>query len=107
MKIRKIQIFKLKIENFFLVPVDMGHGFAILIPFSISSRPKVAINPYLKAENQVYSKSCKMRNFAKYNFLNTPYVVAAYMGHGFAILIPFSISVPQKLLNRLSLQQKL
>ena len=40
-----------------------------------------------------------MRNFTKYNFLNTPYVVAIYMGHGFAILIPFSISVAQKLLD--------
>ena len=37
-----MQFFKLKIENFFLVPVYMRHGFAILIAFSILSRPKIA-----------------------------------------------------------------
>ena len=41
MKFRKIQLFKLKGENFFLVPVYMGLGFAIMNPFSILSRSKV------------------------------------------------------------------
>ena len=41
MKFHKIQFFKLQIENFFLVPVYMGHGLAILNPFSRLSRPKV------------------------------------------------------------------
>ena len=45
----------------------MGHGFAILIPFSISIAQKL-LNPLLRAKNQVYSKSCNMQNFAKYIF---------------------------------------
>ena len=46
----------------------MGHGFAILIPFSISVAQKL-LNPPLRAENQVSSKSCNMQNFAKHIFL--------------------------------------
>ena len=52
----------------YAVAVYMGHGFAISIPFSISVAQNL-LNPLLRAEHQVFSKSCNMWNFAKYIFL--------------------------------------
>ena len=54
----------------------MGHGFALLIPFSISVAQKL-LNPLLRAENQVFSKSCNMRDFAKYIFFKKSWLTGA------------------------------
>ena len=54
----------------------MGHGFALLIPFSISVAQKL-LNPLLRAENQVFSKSCNMQDFAKYIFFLKSWLTGA------------------------------
>ena len=45
----------------------MGSEFAILIPFSVKSSPKIAQSSYERWK-QVFGKSCNMRIFAKYIF---------------------------------------
>ena len=62
----------------YVVGVYMGHGFALLIPFSISVAQKL-LNPLLRAENQVFSKSCNMRDFAKYIFLKKSWLTGAWL----------------------------
>ena len=62
----------------YIVAAYMGHGFAILIAFSISVAQKL-LNPLLRAENQVSSKSCNMWNFAKYIFFWKSCLTGAFL----------------------------
>ena len=67
----------------------MDHGFAILIPFSILSTLDAA-----QSSSKVWKPSPQQKlliaKFLKIQFFKYA-LVAAYMGHGFAILIPFSM----------------
>ena len=59
----------------------MGHGFALLIPFSILNMPEV--DQCETSQNRIFEIA----------------LIAAYMGHRFSILIPFSILSSQKFHN--------